>query len=218
MNRSAVNDPKVRYELGEGGAPEEDGKRLALLEEAYKEGAAGLQSLGFNGIDAFDLELPRATDVKFGEKDEKKIDEMMKDGHMKAGKFMGAGITIVNADLMLEARRRRLAQIEKEKEDKKRTEKDEWLNEIGIAVFEYDKWKVDRPLDKNGKIKLSQKGAKAIVKALMPRVDPTKKVKEYTAMYKCVEWLMSLEDWEAEMNAMSADLLEQEKSNHKRLF
>ena len=30
--------------------------------------------MGFNGIDAFDLELPRANDVKFGEKDEKKID------------------------------------------------------------------------------------------------------------------------------------------------
>ena len=85
MNRHALKDPKVRYELGEGGAPEEDGKRLALLEEAYKEGAAGLERLGLKGIDAFDVELPRATDIKFGEKDEKKIDEMMKDGNMKAG-------------------------------------------------------------------------------------------------------------------------------------
>ena len=131
---------------------------------------------------------------------------------------MSVGVTIVNAALMTEARKRRLAQIEKEKEKKKRTENEEKLNDVGIAVFEYNKWKVDKPLDKNGKIKLSQKGAKAIVKALMPRVDPTKKVKDYTAMYKCVDWLMSLEDWEREMEAMSASLVEDEMANHKRLF
>ena len=64
----------------------------------------------------------------------------------------------------------------------------------------------------------SQKGAKAIVKALMPRVDPAKKVKEYTAMYKYVDWLMSLEDWEAEMEAMLATLVEKEWANRKHLF
>ena len=36
MNRNAVNDPKVRYELGEGGAPEEDLGRMELLVEEYK--------------------------------------------------------------------------------------------------------------------------------------------------------------------------------------
>ena len=35
MNRNAVNNPKVRYELGEGGAPEEDLGRMELLVEEY---------------------------------------------------------------------------------------------------------------------------------------------------------------------------------------
>ena len=42
MTRNTVNDPKVRYELREGGAPEEDGKRLQLLDDAYREGAVEL--------------------------------------------------------------------------------------------------------------------------------------------------------------------------------
>ena len=218
MNRNALNDPKVRYELGEGGAPEDEGRRLALLEEAYKEGAAGLQRLGFNGIDVFDIELPRADDVKFGEKDEKKIDEMMKDGRMTAGKFMGAGLTIVNTDMMMEARKRRLAQIETEKEEKTRTEKEDGLNMLDYAVYNYNKWKVDKPLDKHDKIKLSKMGAIAIVKALMPRVDPTKNVSEFKTMKLCVDWLMSLEDWEAEMDALGKDALKERRANHKRLF
>lgn len=45
------------YELGEGGAPEAEGKRLELLEKHYKEGALWFKSLGFNG-EAFDFELP----------------------------------------------------------------------------------------------------------------------------------------------------------------
>ena len=58
MTRAALNDPKICFELGDGGAPEEASKRLALLEEACREGAVELQAMGYNGIDAFDLELP----------------------------------------------------------------------------------------------------------------------------------------------------------------
>lgn len=218
MNRKALDDPKVRYKLGEGGAPEDEGQRLVLLEEAYREGAAGLESLGYNGIDTFDVELPWADNVKFGKKDEKTIDAMMKDGNMRAGKFMGAGLTIVNADLMWEAHRRRLEQIEVEKQEKTRTEKEEKLNVLDDAVYYYNRWKVDKPVDKHNKVKLSQVGAKIIVKALMPSVDPTKKVKEYTTMNKCVDWLMSLEDWEADLEALTKEAVKERMSNHKRLF
>ncbi len=40
-----MNDPKVRYELGEGGAPEEAGN-IALEYEAM---AKNLSGMGFNG-------------------------------------------------------------------------------------------------------------------------------------------------------------------------
>ena len=75
MTRNALNDPKVRFEIGEGGAPEPESKRLVLLEEAYREGAAGLESMGYNGIDTFDSELPIA-EPKFDLSEEEKIEEL----------------------------------------------------------------------------------------------------------------------------------------------
>ena len=62
---------------------------------------------------------------------------------------------------------------------------------------------------------MTQLAAKAIVKALMPRVDPTKKVSDYNAKYKCVDWLKSLEDWEAEMEKMSADYVKEKRAAYK---
>ena len=66
---------------------------------------------------------------------------------------------------------------------------------------------------------MGTKGAKSIVKALMPRVDPTKKVLEHTtAMYKCVDWLESLDDWEAAMEDMRNNSSKTTVAMHKRLF
>ena len=188
MTRNALNNPKVRFELGDGGAPEEAGKRLALLEEAYREGAMELQAMGYNGIDAFDLELPVA-EPKFDMSDEEKIQEYMKQGHMKAGNMMKIGEVIVNSRIAAEAWRRRNAQIQEEKGEKEREKTMAGLGEQEIALFYYDEWVKDgKVLDKNNKPKLGKEGAKAIVKALMPRVAPDEKVTEYTtAMYKCVD-------------------------------
>ena len=79
MTRNALNDPKVSHERGDGGAPEEAGKRLALLEQEYREGAMELSAMGYNGVDAFALELPVA-EPKFDRSDEEKIKEYMKQG------------------------------------------------------------------------------------------------------------------------------------------
>jgi len=49
MTRNALNDPKVRYEVGEGGAPKDEGNQLLLLEEEYQEGTRILQGSGYNG-------------------------------------------------------------------------------------------------------------------------------------------------------------------------
>ena len=58
--------------------------------------------------------------------------------------------------------------------------------------------------------------AKIIVKTLMPRIGPTKKVSEY--MRKYVEWLVGLEDWEAEMETVGKDIARILKEAHSRLF
>ena len=68
-------------------------------------------------------------------------------------------------------------------------------------------------------MKLCTKAAKAIIKALMPREDPTNKVTDYTsAMYKCVDWLESLDDWEAAMEKMRNDYSRGTVACHKRLW
>ena len=77
MNREALNDPKVRRELGEGGASEEEGQRLQMLEDEYKKGAEKLSSLGYNGK-VFDIELPRAKKRVFTTDEEKQIEALMK--------------------------------------------------------------------------------------------------------------------------------------------
>ncbi len=56
---NTVNDPKVQYELGEGGAPEAEQKRIANLVEDYHQSRDELAGLGFNP-DILDLQLGAA--------------------------------------------------------------------------------------------------------------------------------------------------------------
>ena len=51
-------------------------------------------------------------------------------------------------------------------------------------------------MDGKGKIKLNLKQAKVIVRDLMPAIDPAKKVSEFNAVYKVLNWLESLGNWE----------------------
>ena len=221
MTRNALNDPKVRHERGDGGAPEEAGKRLALLEQEYREGAMELSAMGYNGVDAFALELPVA-EPKFDGSDEEKIQEYMKQGHMKAGNMMKIGEVIVNSGIAAEAWRRRNAQIQEEEEDKEREKTMAGLGEQEVALYYYDEWvKGGKVMDKNEKPKLGKEGAKAIVKVLMPRVAPDEKVP--TAMYKCVDWLEGLgfdcgkDVWEWEMDKMRDDYSRGVVAAHKPL-
>ena len=75
MTRNAVNDPKVRYEVGDGGAPKEEGEQLLLLEKTYQEGTRILQGLGYNGC-AFDQELPCTKKSLSWPDDERKIEKL----------------------------------------------------------------------------------------------------------------------------------------------
>jgi hypothetical protein len=58
MTGRAMEDPKVRYELGEGGAPPAAAKRLAALDKEYKIAAKTLTGMGYNGT-ILDCELPK---------------------------------------------------------------------------------------------------------------------------------------------------------------
>ena len=99
--------------IGEGGALEEDGKRLALLEEAYSEGTKGLKSMDYNGIKTFDIELLIAK-AKFSLTNEEKVKKLMKTGTLKTGGKIAAGETMINGDIALEAWRRMKAMLREE--------------------------------------------------------------------------------------------------------
>ena len=60
--------------------------------------------------------------------------------------------------------------------------------------------------------------AKAIMKSRMPRLDPTKKVVGYMAMYKCIGWLKGLKDWESEMEKIDAKVCAKVRASHDCLF
>ena len=58
MTGRATADPKVRHELGEGGAPPAAAKHLAALDKEYKIAAKTLTGMGYNGT-MLDCELPK---------------------------------------------------------------------------------------------------------------------------------------------------------------
>jgi hypothetical protein len=55
----AVNDPKVRHELGDGGAPPEAAIRMKALSVKYCKMAQVLTGMGFIGA-VLDVKLPKA--------------------------------------------------------------------------------------------------------------------------------------------------------------
>ena len=95
-----------------------------------------------------------------------------------------------------------------------------------LCKYYCDKWvKGGKVLDKNKKLELGNKGSKAIAKALMPRMAPDEKEKEYTtAIYKCVDWLEGLgfncgqDSREWEMEKMRDDYSKSTLAAHKPLL
>ena len=79
MTANEVNDPKVRYELGEGGAPEAEQKRIADLVEDYHQSRDELAELGFNA-DILDLQPKVAENHPIPADKEVVIEALMKKG------------------------------------------------------------------------------------------------------------------------------------------
>ena len=99
---------------------------------------------------------------------------------------------------------RRLAVIEKEKKAKKDIKKkDDKAKDVKSTMSVFEKWKADgKQQDKKHKgPKLSKDSARSIVKVLLPIKAPKEKMKDFTGMGKCVNWLGSLpgHGWENDM-------------------
>ena len=117
MTRNALNNPKVRYELGEGGAPQEAGERMELLVKDYEELRESLGNLGFNS-GVLDLKAREVVPREFPPDEEAAIQALLDNKSMnRAGGLFNIGCHVANSRVVLEAGRR-LAVIEKEKKAK----------------------------------------------------------------------------------------------------
>jgi hypothetical protein len=121
MTANAVNDPKVRYELGEGGAPEAEQKRIAELVEDYQQSRGELAELGFNAV-ILDPQPKVAENHPIPADEEAAIEALMKKGGAnKAGSLFRVGISVANCRVVLETLRRTKEQAEKVKEQKEKS-------------------------------------------------------------------------------------------------
>ncbi len=114
MTGNAVNDPKVRYELGDGGAPPEDAIQMKALNTEYRKTARELLGMGFNG-GVMDVKLPKVkAAVVFEDNEEEKINYLVENRliNKAGGGAYKTGTIFANCSVVLEGGRR-VAELEK---------------------------------------------------------------------------------------------------------
>ena len=197
MNRNSANDPKVRKELGVGGGPEEESRRMEWLVQDYAEGAQRLTDMGYNGF-VFDVEMPQVKECVLPEGTEERIQALMDSGNInRAGTLYKCGTTVINSHELLEAHRRMEVKKVTNKEEKEKEnavgEKAKEMSDIESALYHWEEWREkDKPVTRQNKPKLSKAAAVAIVKILLPRIDPNEDLAGYKNMGACVDWLANL--------------------------
>ena len=207
MTANAVNDPKVRHELGVGGAPAVEQERLKALVIDYGAKSDGLNAIGLNG-DLLDLEPRVVVDNTVPEDEEEQALDIVKNkGMTKAGRLYKAGAIVANSRVVLRAHeiaqeQERSAALKKEYDKKESADCMLW---IGLKSFVA--WVKDgRNVDGNGHPILTKKSAVSIVKVLLPKISPEAKLKDYTSMSSCTKWLGELAGgthiWVDEMQAL----------------
>jgi hypothetical protein len=206
MTANAVNDPKVRYELGEGGAPEAEQKRITDLVEDYQQSRSELAELGFNA-DILDLQPKVAVNQSIPADEEAAIEALMKKGGAnKAGSLFRVGISVANCRVVLETLRRTKEQAEKVKEQKEKSRQVAEDGKVKAALEAFGKWCGNgMKLDGESHPVMTRTCAVAIVKVLMPAVAPTLKVSDFTTLKSCTKWLGELgggTTWVDEMTAI----------------
>jgi hypothetical protein len=106
MTGNATKDPKVRYEMGDRGAPGDATNRLYLLHADYRKSAERLTKMGFNEA-MFDIELPVVSKDVIPEGNEAKIQHIIDNRLInKAVGLYKTGLIIANAQVVLEVAKR----------------------------------------------------------------------------------------------------------------
>ena len=104
MMANAVNNPKVWYELGEGGAPGGEKERLESLVGDYRKSSEEMIELGFNGELLLDLQPVEVVTRALPANDEAAIKLIVDNGLMNmACSLFWAGISVANCSILLQA-------------------------------------------------------------------------------------------------------------------
>jgi hypothetical protein len=208
MTYNAVNDPKVRFELGDGGAPPEMTARIEMLVKDYEDTGSLLSTLGFNGH-VLDIKPRMAEEITLPEDEEATIKHIIDNKIIsKAGGLFKCGVHVANCRVVLEAAKR-MKEVEKEKRKQKDiTDGENKAKKCWIAVTHFMKWKADgepEVEDIPGRPRLTRLAAIAIVREILPRISPEENVTQYTAKGKSIDRLMAIRGgttWEIEMQAI----------------
>ena len=215
MTGNAAKNSKVRYELGEGGAPPDAAVRMSALHESYKKAGYALTDIGLNGA-MLDIELPKVKVAPVFVDDEEKIKHIVENRLInKAGGLYKTGLIVANCRVVVEAAKR-IAELDKRArlvvELKKGTDAVKLSYEARKAHRDWVS--AGKPVDDEGSPRLNKKDSYAIVKFLLPIVDITGalKLKDYNSMKKCVAWLGGIArgmNWDEHMVAAGLEIRDQ---------
>jgi hypothetical protein len=214
MTANAVNDPKVQFELGEGGVPEHEQRRVENLVNDYQKSRDKLAELGFNA-DILDLKPKTVVNQVLPASKEAAIDALMKKGGAnKAGSLFRVGISVANSRVVSEACNQTKQQAEKAKQDKEHARQVVEDGKVKTAVEAFRKWCGDgMKVDRENHPVMSRICTVAIVKVLMPKVAPLVKASDFTTMKNCTKWLGELAggtSWVDEMRVIEDTIKVQE--------
>jgi hypothetical protein len=223
MNRNALSHKKVRYELGEGGAPSEQLERMELLTKDYVENALELRRMGYNG-QVLDAKIPVAKTAEQILDEDAQVEKLIEEKRLgSAGGLFKAGIIVANSNVVVKAAARKRA-MAAEKERKKLEDKElKDQNSESSAVHIYSVWKRRGKNMKNGTPDIPAPDLKKIFDFLIPKIDPSAKLSEYSTKQK--RWDKLLEfggrgttTWEDEMDMLIEAAGRRERENAPRLF
>jgi hypothetical protein len=215
MTGRATEDPKVRHELGEGGAPPAVAKCMAALDKEYKIAAKTMTGMGYNGTMLI-CELPKVKKKPVFCDEEARIQHIVDNKLLnKAGGLYKTGLIVENCRVVVEVGKR-MAELKKKTKAKTEQKKNTESNKRGCdARKAHANWVwAGRPVDEIGHPRLNKKDSLAVVKFLLPKVDITGKLKlkDFNSMKKCILWLGEIArgmTWEEHMAVAALDIREQ---------
>ena len=209
---NAALDPKVRHELGEGGAPEEDRVRMEKLVDDYAERRKRLTELGFNG-EVLDLKpkTVSSTSTDLSKDEEALVKEIVEKKIIsKAGGLYKVGVIIANCRAVTKAARQdhvsRLQSSAEAIQKRKAKEK----SDLALARGAFQRW-VNKgrmaTADSDPDIK-TKKDAIAIIRVLLPKLSVGGRkvtLSSFKNLKECVHWLGDIRrgtTWDQELESM----------------